>query len=313
MPSLPKIKSIFELPGLIESRYQKSDLKVTEQFFIELYHAAENVLRKFPPSYRQVMLLSLRKLYARVQVGITAAELHREVSRIIRQRETDEPLRIPDSSISRLERQLKELRMSVTSAADIERKFRDLQEQVEAIQEDMEGGRSTLAEKQEDMLQKFLVAPKKAFIIMPFQRDFDNVWLGAIKPACAESHYAPLRVDEVNLSSLITEDIERYSNMADVVVVDLTGNNPNVMFELGWSLAKNKKPIVLCQGEHTSKVAFDVRGIRHISYENSWLGIEDLKKKLKNFISTTEKQSPIKPKKKTKARLPAKGESASKS
>lgn len=158
-----------------------------------------------------------------------------------------------------------------------------------------------LSDKQEDMLQKFLSSPKKAFIIMPFQRDFDNVWFGGIKPACTECHYAPLRVDEVNLSSLITDDIERYSNMADVVVVDLTGNNPNVMFDLGWSLAKNKKPIVICQGDHSSKVAFDVRGIRHISYENSWLGVETLKKKMKDFIVTTEKQPGAKVGKKRKS------------
>ena len=87
----------------------------------------------------------------------------------------------------------------------------------------------------------------------------------------------------------MTDDIERYSNMASVVVVDLTGNNPNVMFECGWALAKNKKPIVICQGDHTSKVAFDVRGIRHISYENSWLGVESLKKKLKDFIAATDR------------------------
>ena len=135
----------------------------------------------------------------------------------------------------------------------------------------------------------FLAADKRAFIIMPFHRDFDNVRLGAIKLACSESHYAPLRVDEINLSSLITDDIEQYSSVADVVIVDLTGNNPNVMFEFGWSLAKNKKPIVICQGEYSSKVAFDVRGIRHISYENSWLGVEALKKKLKDFISSTDK------------------------
>jgi hypothetical protein len=161
-----------------------------------------------------------------------------------------------------------------------------------------------VVDKQEDMLQKFLAAEKKAFIIMPFQRDFDNVWLGGIKPACAETHYAPLRVDEVNLSSLITDDIERYSNMADVVIVDLTGNNPNVMFELGWALAKNKKPIVICQGEHASKVAFDVQGIRHIAYENSWLGVESLKQKLKDFVAATEKHSPRKVAKKKRRRQP---------
>jgi len=74
--------------------------------------------------------------------------------------------------------------------------------------------------------------------------------------------------------------------------------NPNVMFELGWSLAKNKRPIVICQGEHSSKVAFDVRGIRHISYENTWMGVEALKKKIKDFIATTDRQTVSKKNKK---------------
>jgi len=109
-----------------------------------------------------------------------------------------------DSAIARLERQLSDLRVMITSPSNVDKKFRDLQEQMESLREDMDGGRALLLDKQEEMLQKFLASDKKAFIIMPFQHDFDNVWQGGIKPACLESHYAPLRVDEVNLSSLIT-------------------------------------------------------------------------------------------------------------
>ncbi len=203
-------------------------------------------------------------------------------------------------AIHRLEREISELRSMIGGSPDIEAKLRDLQIRVEEMQENTERIKVGETESAIDILQKFLSSDKKVFVIMPFQRDLENVWAGAIKPSCTDCHYASLRVDEVNLSSLITDDIEKYSTIADVVIVDITGNNPNVMFEFGWALAKNKKPIVICQGEDTKKIPFDVRGIRYIPYENSWLGIENLKKKIKEYLNATDKQSPKKGKKNVK-------------
>jgi len=300
METKRQLDSINDLLREIVRKFPKGSEKVPADFVRNVIEMLEHITMRSPGSERLIDRERLHDLYMRSRRGIKAEELHSELSRILRRLDVADIPTPPDSAIGRLERQLRDLRMMVTAPTDIDRKFRDLQAQMEELREDKEEGRSTLTDKQEDMLQKFLSAEKKAFIIMPFQRDFDNVWLGAIKPACTESKFAPLRVDEVNLSSLITDDIERYSNMAQVVIVDLTGNNPNVMFELGWSLAKNKRPIVLCQGDHSSKVAFDVRGIRHISYENSWLGIEALKKKLKDFIATTERQSTVKKPKEAK-------------
>ncbi len=126
---------------------------------------------------------------------------------------------------------------------------------------------------------------------MPFQRELDNVWHGAIKPACADLHFASLRVDEVNLSSLITEDIERFSSMADAVIVDLTGSNANVMFEFGWSLAKKQEADCDLPRRANNPDSFDVRGIRYIAYENTWLGVETLKRKLKENPEAADHQS----------------------
>lgn len=139
-----------------------------------------------------------------------------------------------------------------------------------------------------DAYHQFRTAEKRAFTIMPFNKAFDGVWAGSIKPACLECGYAPLRVDEVNLSSVITEDIEKCILSADLILVDLTDNNPNVMFECGWALAHGKPIIAICQVGHSKNLAFDVKGIRHIKYENSWQGVEDLKGKLKPFIASTE-------------------------
>jgi len=77
--------------------------------------------------------------------------------------------------------------------------------------------------------------------------------------------------------------------MADVVVADITKGNPNVMFELGWSLAKGKKPIVIRQENDPETVPFDVHGMRYIPYTNSWSGIETLYMKICKFIKSTSK------------------------
>jgi hypothetical protein len=297
MPSASDMRSNADILSLIEKRYPKGTEKVADVVAREVISLMQRRLDHSGIRGASSMRL-LQNLYYAARKGMRAQDFHKEVSILLDRIDSG---RMQDGAIIDLERQLNDLRMMMTSSGEIDKKYRDLQAQVESIREDMDTDREPLAEKQEDVLQKFLAADKKAFIIMPFQRDFDNVWLGAIKPSCTESHFSPLRVDEISLSSLITDDIERYSTVADVVVVDLTGNNPNVMFEFGWSLAKNKKPIVICQGEFSGKVAFDVRGIRHISYENSWLGVEALKKKLKEFIVSTDKaKAKTKPAKKKK-------------
>jgi hypothetical protein len=283
----------------IQKKYPRATEKVTSEFAEAIIRNVDTLVRANfvgEESRAQYRHRLLNFYQAAVRGKMTAKAFHDGVNSLLRLQNEQSP----DSAVERLQRQLAELRVMVADKpSDIDGKFKMLQDQIATIQRGMVDDGVLILEKQEDMLQKFLSAQKRAFIIMPFAREFDNVWFGGIKPACLEGHYAPLRVDEVNLSSLITEDIERYSGMAGVVVVDLTGNNPNVMFELGWSLAKNKRPIVICQGDHSSKVAFDVRGIRHITYENTWLGIEALKKKLKEFIAATDRQSSPKKTKKT--------------
>lgn len=143
----------------------------------------------------------------------------------------------------------------------------------------------TETEEEENRVEQFQKSQHRAFVIMPFSHEFDDVWNGGIKRACQELKIAALRVDEINLSSGITDDIKKFVKKATTVVVDITGNNPNVMYELGYALGRGKKPIIICQGE--SKVPFDVANIRHLEYIDSWQGIEDLNKGLKKFLNET--------------------------
>jgi len=66
-----------------------------------------------------------------------------------------------------------------------------------------------LEAKLEDILGNYESAGKKIFVIMPFDSTFDDVWKGAIERASNAEHFACLRVDEVNLSTSIMEDIKK--------------------------------------------------------------------------------------------------------
>jgi len=67
-----------------------------------------------------------------------------------------------------------------------------------------------------------------------------------------------------------------------LAIVDVTGNNPNVMFELGYAVAKSKPHIIISQS--VDYLPFDIRNIRTIVYANSWGGIEELRGKIQEFL-----------------------------
>jgi hypothetical protein len=76
-----------------------------------------------------------------------------------------------------------------------------------------------------------------------------------------------------------------------VVVCDVSGKNPNVMFELGIRLAFDK-PTVIIKDEKTS-YSFDTSGIEHLSYPRDlrFSSIVDFKNKLTQKISSTYQKS----------------------
>jgi nucleoside 2-deoxyribosyltransferase len=54
---------------------------------------------------------------------------------------------------------------------------------------------------------------------------------------------------------------------ADIVVADLTHNNPNVHFELGIALMQNKN-ILRVTGRSISELGFDIRNLEAYQYKN---------------------------------------------
>jgi hypothetical protein len=156
-------------------------------------------------------------------------------------------------------------------------------EDIDVLKHRVEELEARLVEDNEPEANPIDIGDQRAvFVVMPFSADFTDVWKGGIQRAATEQGLHPIRVDMINRSSNITDDIVESIDRCHVAIVDVTANNPNVMFELGYTLAKGKPNIIISQSANF--LPFDIRNIRTIVYSNSWSGIEELRSKLKEFL-----------------------------
>jgi len=125
---------------------------------------------------------------------------------------------------------------------------------------------------------------KSCFIIMPISdmEGYDNghftrVYDHLIKPACEKAGFKPIRADDVASSNYIVIDILSRIVDSDLVLCDLSGRNPNVLYELGIRQAFNF-PTVLIKDIKTDKI-FDIQGLRYTEY-NQTLRIDSVEQQI---------------------------------
>ena len=134
---------------------------------------------------------------------------------------------------------------------------------------------------------------KTCFVICPIgaegseiRKRAESLFNHVIEPACDKFNLAPVRVDKIAITGLITNKIIRSLRDADVVVADLTGHNPNVFYELGVRHALNK-PVILIKNEK-DKRPFDIQSINIIDYSSleDPTEMQNLKNKLIKHIES---------------------------
>ena len=108
-------------------------------------------------------------------------------------------------------------------------------------------------------------APKPyVFVLMPFSKNFDNVYKLAVKQAADAAGGFALRLDEQMYGEGMLERIYMEIGKADVLVADMTGHNPNVFYEVGYSHALNKVTLLITQ--NADDIPFDLKHRPHIIY-----------------------------------------------
>lgn len=108
-----------------------------------------------------------------------------------------------------------------------------------------------------------------AFVVSQFGGDYDTLYSEVIKPICEHSGFSAIRGDEMATNSMILDDIILSIKNAAVVIADISPDNPNVFYEIGYAHAISKPTILLCEKSCRTKLPFDISGFRTIFYDNS--------------------------------------------
>lgn len=114
----------------------------------------------------------------------------------------------------------------------------------------------------------------------PIRRHIDGIIDQAITPALEEKYDIDVAHRKFEIGSINDRVIKSIYN-SDLVIANLTGLNPNVMFELAIRYSFGKPAIVIA--EEGTKLPFDIIEENTIFYINDPAGANDLKNKLIEF------------------------------
>jgi len=110
------------------------------------------------------------------------------------------------------------------------------------------------------------VSDKKVFVIMSFKPEHRDAYFVAIEPTLLKLGFEPIRVDQIQHNKTVTSEIVNQIEKAAFVVGDLTGERPNVYYEIGWAHRADKEVVLVAR--KGSAVHFDVSAINRIEYED---------------------------------------------
>ena len=123
------------------------------------------------------------------------------------------------------------------------------------------------------------------YVTMPFGKkevdglviDFDSVYYDHVKPSLEHANFRAIRADEAIVPGKSgMEGIWRLINRCRMLVADITGKNPNVLYELGIAHTLGKDVIIMTQ--KPEDVPYD---IKHLMY--LWYTVDNMEKLLHNM------------------------------
>lgn len=105
------------------------------------------------------------------------------------------------------------------------------------------------------------------FVVMPFHPLFGKQYDTVIRPAIEGAGLTCIRGDEIYAQQSIVQDIWASIREARLVVAELSGRNPNVMYEVGLAHAIGKPIILLTRNQED--VPFDLKALRYVFYDTN--------------------------------------------
>jgi hypothetical protein len=136
-------------------------------------------------------------------------------------------------------------------------------------------------------------AQKRCLVLMPFGRGHDGFYSNVIRETILAANYLPHRIDKDdyagNIPALFLSSLER----ARAVFIDLTGWNPNVMYELGQVHARGIAPFLIVREKKTRKalraMPFYLRQEKVLIDRDDEAGYKRIAAELKNYLNLLAK------------------------
>jgi len=134
---------------------------------------------------------------------------------------------------------------------------------------------------------------RHCFVMQPFDGGaFDKRYESVFAPAIKSCGIEAYRVDRDPSVSVPIQEIESGIRSAAICLADITTDNPNVWFELGFAMAIPNEVVLVCSEERTTKYPFDVQHRSIIKYKTGApQDFEELKGKIAKRIQAVLKKN----------------------
>lgn len=141
------------------------------------------------------------------------------------------------------------------------------------------------------LLQKSFAAQKEqVFVIMKFGDEIlDSAYEGVIRPLFESNGLSVIRVDEIQNSGKISDQILQYIAESKFIFSELTDERPNCYYETGFAHALGKEIVLSIHKK--SKIHFDLSGHRFIQWETESGLRKQLQVRIKALLQIDESQS----------------------
>jgi hypothetical protein len=130
------------------------------------------------------------------------------------------------------------------------------------------------------------------FVMQPFDHArYDSLYEQVFDPAIRAAHLKPYRVDNDPGASIPIETIEAEIAKSLACFGEISEDNPNVWFELGFALAREKPLCLVCSDTRT-KFPFDVQHRKIITYPKQSLpkDYEELKQAITTRLDAVSRK-----------------------
>ena len=199
---------------------------------------------------------------------------------------------VTDLRVMQAERTLSSLINMETTLASTHEELHNLQVSVAGTRLAMRRRYSAIAET--DTADDPDSALETCFVLMAFRPELDDIYREIVLEIFQENDFGLkcYRADEIFGTSSIIQDVWKAIRNARIVIAELTGRNPNVLYELGLTHVLRKPAILMVQS--MDDVPFDLKHLRCIVYSLGPAGLRklrtDLESTIKQVLSNPERE-----------------------